>query len=330
MDAARLSGLLDDIRRVRLGILGDFCLDAYWTMDPDQSERSVETGKPVQRVLSQRYGLGGAGNVAANAAAIGVHALQVFGVVGDDLFGREMMRRLGYLGAGCDGMVVAPDWYTTVYAKPLDGVVERERFDFGTLNEISPATEAELLRRLEDALDALDALIVNQQIPRSYLSPNVIVALNAIAAKTKCTIVVDSRNASGAFRNVVLKVNAAEAAALCGAPTSADDPAAAEEYARTLHARTGRPVVVTCGAHGILVFDGTAAQLSPVIPVRGPIDTVGAGDTVTAVIAALLGAGASLRDAVDVANVATNVTVRKLQQTGTATPQEMLAVLGGA
>lgn len=42
--------ILEDIGQVRVTAFGDFCLDAYWLIDPDESETSVETGLPVRRV----------------------------------------------------------------------------------------------------------------------------------------------------------------------------------------------------------------------------------------------------------------------------------------
>ena len=62
------------MRDVRIGILGDFCLDAYLLIDPAASEASVETGLSTRPVRTQRYSLGGAGNVASNLLAMGVTA----------------------------------------------------------------------------------------------------------------------------------------------------------------------------------------------------------------------------------------------------------------
>ena len=55
MEQARLQELLDEAAGKTVGVIGDFCLDAYWILDPDCDELSVETGKPVNRVLAHRY-----------------------------------------------------------------------------------------------------------------------------------------------------------------------------------------------------------------------------------------------------------------------------------
>jgi sugar/nucleoside kinase (ribokinase family) len=62
------------------------------------------------------------------------------------------------------------------------------------------------------------------------------------------------------------------------------------------------------------------------VRLTGPTDTVGAGDAAVAAIAATLAAGGSLREAGAVGNLAAAVTVRKMRETGTATPEEIMAM----
>ena len=67
-----ISSLLKAIRGTTVTVFGDFCVDAYWSLDETETELSVETGLPIRRVVAQRYSLGGAGNVVANLADLGV------------------------------------------------------------------------------------------------------------------------------------------------------------------------------------------------------------------------------------------------------------------
>ena len=83
---------------------------------------------------------------------------------------------------------------------------------------------------------------------------------------------------------------------------------------------------VTRGARGILTAADTGLHIAPGIQVLGKTDTVGAGDTVTAALALCLGAGCSPAEAAGFANLAASVTVQKLFQTGTASPEEVIAV----
>ena len=104
---------------LEIGVLGDFALDAYWMLEDKLGEISVETGRQAFVVRSQRYSLGGAGNILANLAALGVGRIEAFGVMGDDLFGRQLAEEFAALGIDTRGMIPqAENWQTPVWAKP--------------------------------------------------------------------------------------------------------------------------------------------------------------------------------------------------------------------
>ena len=135
-----LEACLGGIPAARVTVFGDFCLDAYWLIDPDESERSVETGLAVRRVRGQRYGLGGAGNVVANLVDLGVGTVHAVGLVGDDLFGRQMREMLTALDVDCSGLLTGrAGCQTLVYAKPHVGEAEGSRIDFGAFNALADA-----------------------------------------------------------------------------------------------------------------------------------------------------------------------------------------------
>jgi rfaE bifunctional protein kinase chain/domain len=309
-------------------VFGDFCLDAYWRLDAGHSELSIETGLPVQRVLQQRYGLGGAGNVVANLIDLGVGRVRAIGVVGTDPFGAEMMRLLRERGTDCEaGMTVDASWQTLVYAKPFIGQTEDRRIDFGGFNVLTDQSADALINALEAAAPASQVVILNQQIPLGVSTPHVIARINAIISRHPQTLfLADSRHRPESFTGAVLKLNCAEAARFLGVPGQSVFPAdAVRQFAAQISAQTGRCTFITRGEHGIVVADGAGVYQVPGIQVRGETDSVGAGDTVTAAVAAMLGILQSPWVAARVANIAAMITARKLQTTGTATPGEILA-----
>lgn len=327
----RLPIIFSRIRQASIGILGDFCLDAYWDLDTGTPALSIETGKPTLAVSSQRYSLGGAGNVANNVAALGAKSVQAFGVIGDDLFGREMVRILHEANIETPGIVLqANRWDTPVYAKPYLGADEQDRVDFGRFNALAGSTADELLRGLESSLPRLDALIINQQLPHSIYSKEVVSALNQLAEKFSDKIfLLDSRDRSLDFKHMIYKINALEAARVFGKDVRHNEEvktAELETFATSLHQRFGKPVFITRSSEGLFLFDGNESHHVPAIPVEGPLDTVGAGDTVVAALASSLAAGASLKEAGYVASLAAAVTVKKIKQTGTATAEELLTL----
>ena len=163
----RLTGLLTQLRRTRIGVIGDFCLDAYWQLDTGRPGLSIETGKPTRAVRLHRYSLGGAGNVVSNLVDLGVMNVYGFSVISDDIFGREMISQLRERNVDTYGMVAQSEgWDTPVYAKPYLDAEEQERIDFGRWNSILPECEVKLAGALRTIAPNLDALIVNQQ-PRT-------------------------------------------------------------------------------------------------------------------------------------------------------------------
>jgi len=122
---------------------------------------------------------------------------------------------------------------------------------------------------------------------------------------------------------VVFKMNAAELSALTGAEGELS-PEQIEAAAAALASKNGRSVFVTLAARGILgaTAEGKVEYI-PALPVRGEIDVVGAGDAVSANLTVALAAGASLGEALELANAAASVVVHKLGTTGTASAAEI-------
>jgi bifunctional ADP-heptose synthase (sugar kinase/adenylyltransferase) len=122
-------------------------------------------------------------------------------------------------------------------------------------------------------------------------------------------------------------MNVEELAALVGVKSGLS-LAEIKDAALGLARRNGRSVFVTLSERGILgaSASGEVAHL-PALPVRGPIDIVGAGDAVTANLAAAAAAGATLGESLEIANAAASVVVHKLGTTGTANTAEILELL---
>ncbi|MBW8003778.1 MAG: carbohydrate kinase, partial [Planctomycetes bacterium] len=164
MNESELRALLNKIKECRIGVVGDFCLDAYLFIDQAGSESSVETGLPTFPVRKSRFFPGGAGNVAANLSALGVKTVLAFGVRGSDIFGEELERLLKEQDIETQGLKIQKeDWHTHVYTKLYEGDKELNRIDFGNFNALHEDTIALVLKCLEKALPELDLIIINQQ-----------------------------------------------------------------------------------------------------------------------------------------------------------------------
>lgn len=330
VDTAALLSVISQLPGAQVAIFGDCCLDAYWQIDPQASEASLETGLPVRRIAGQRYSLGAAGNVAINARAAGVGHVELIGLIGDDLFGTQLVRLAAAAGIDTSGLIVDPTWETMVYAKPLGATGEESRLDFGSGNRLDPARRQRLIGKLSAAVARCGAVVINQQVGEVLADPELAAEIAALIAAHPATVfVIDAR--TGALRpaGAWLKVNVHEAARLLGRPVPAD-AAGVADMAGALSQAQRAPVVVTRGDRGLMLCTGDTVRAFPAVSISGPTDPVGAGDTVTALLVSALAAGASPTAAAQLAGLAASVTVRQLGTTGTATPADLRAVVIGA
>lgn len=330
-----IDNLITRLPELHIGIVGDFCLDTYFIVDMSASETSVETGLATQPVAEQRYSLGGAGNVAANIKAMGVGTVRTFGVTGDDPFGWQMRRIMHDLGiVDSELLEQKVDWDTHVFTKVLIGEDEQPRLDFGNFNRLQSDTSDQLLAGLLKWLPELDILIVNQQVFRGVHNDSFRKRLIALLDKhPEVLSIVDSRSYSAEFTACLRKINDREAASLCGMGRSLEGEIPLEEareYGASLFQHWRKPLFLTRGDRGCLVYEADGCHEIPGLLLLSRTDTVGAGDSFLAGIAAALAAGSSPREAAEFANLVAGVTVQKRFITGTASPEEILSLAGEA
>ena len=331
MKQNRVKEILKKFKNVNIAVYGDFCLDAYWDMDPEGSEVSVETGLKAESVAKHAYSPGGAGNIVANVAALKPKSIKVIGVVGNDIYGNELSSILRGLGANTNSLTVQKENFNTyTYIKKLYGEKEEPRMDFGLNNERSIATDTEILKNIRVALETCDILIFNQQVVGSIPNQSFIEQVNTLFKEFNDKIViVDSRHYNGRFRNVYRKSNEIETAVLNGVDVKPQDYisfADIKRHGTNVFEQYNKPIFVTCGARGIITFDEKGINEIPGIQLNAKIDTVGAGDTSLSALSCCLAAGIPPQEAAEFANFASAVTIQKLFTTGTASGKEILEV----
>lgn len=323
---------LAKMKTARIGVVGDFCLDAYWALTDARAEISLETGLRTRTVKSQRYAPGGAGNVAMNLLALGVPRVNVFGVAGSDPFGATLRELLANAGADTRGFVTQDsDWATHVYAKPMRGGNEEPRFDFGLFNRLADATRDALLGALENAFaETLDCLVVNDQVVSGIHADDAFRRglQSLIDAHPDVTVIVDGRHFGEHYRRVCRKLNLHEACRMTG--IAEPEPARFCEPARALFDRCGKPIWMTCGEHGAIAIASDECAEAPPIKADCEIDTVGAGDSFLSGVAGVMACRGSVSDAAAMGTLVAGVTIRKCGQTGTATPDEILALVANS
>jgi rfaE bifunctional protein kinase chain/domain len=340
MNAERLLRLAQRYPRLHLAVLGDYCLDRYLDIDPRLAELSIETGREVHNVVRVRALPGGAGTVLNKLVALGVGAVTPIGVAGDDGEGYELVRALGAMpGVRCDAFLRSDRWRTFTYCKPMLHVesgppVELNRLDSKNWSRLPADLEERLIANVEAIAETVDGIVVLDQVDRAEtgtVTPAVRDAAAAIARRRGIPVIADCRRGLAGFPPFLFKMNAVELVRLVGGDVPADDLESIGALASQVAKRNGHPVCVTLSERGILAADADGAVChAESLPVRGPIDIVGAGDCVTANLIAALASGAPLADALTIAMHAASLVIHQLGTTGTASVEQIAALMRDA
>ncbi len=334
LDYARLEQILNNIKKLTLGVVGDFILDGYWYADMEKSQLSRETAIFPRPVVHETYSLGAAANVAWNLSALEVGAVLGFSVIGDDWRGNTLRSLLAKSNIQMDGILNQSDRQTPFYGKVILTALGRRsqedaRLDFINVQPISLEIEDALLCALEAELAKMDGLIIADYQPAGVISTRVTAGLLKLALQQpKKPFVADSRERIGEFRQLILKPNDAEAAQLFfpDRNIATIELFNLSQAAISHNQQTGQPIIITRGEQGCLVVaDGECVTL-PGVHVPAPVDPVGAGDAFLASFTAAISSGATPLEAACLANLSAAVTVTKIGITGTASPAEILAM----
>ena len=315
----RLQTLIARMTEQRIVVLGDAMLDVYLSGEVERI--SPEAPVPVVMVRQRRTALGGAANVAANVAAIGAEA-RLVAVIGTDARGESLQRELAPHGLQDNWLVTVADRPTTSKTRVVARGQQVVRIDEEVDDPISDEAAAELGHALERAMADGDALLV-EDYNKGTLTPAVIERALDLARRRGVPVVVDPKfRHFFAYRGAtVFKPNRRELEQAMGAALDLAHP---DALPATLDRLGVDNLLLTLGDEGMVLV--TKDQQPSRIPTmaREVYDVSGAGDTVTAWVGAALAAGATLREAAQLATYAAGIEVSKAG-VATVSPIELLA-----
>lgn len=290
----------------RILVVGDVMLDRYWHGAVERI--SPEAPVPVVRIEREEERLGGAANVALNIRTLGARAT-LLTVVGQD----EPARRLRELLQARDIETVLREdkqLHTIVKLRVIGRAQQLLRVDFE--NEPDHEALGEMLDDFAAQLPHHDVVLFSDygkggltHIPRM---------IDMARAAGKPVLVDPKGNDYQRYAGAsVITPNRGELAQVAGAwKGEAELRAKAEALRAGINVGA---VLLTRSEDGMTLFDDHGVTHEPA-RAREVFDVTGAGDTVIATLAVLIGAGAPLPDAMRLANKAGGIVVGKF---GTAT-----------
>lgn len=290
----------------RVLVVGDVMLDRYWFGNVNRI--SPEAPVPVVHVQRQEERLSGAANVARNIVTLGA-AAGLLCVVGTDEPGERIVGLLGESGVEThlERDALLP---TTIKLRVLAQQQQLLRVDF----EAAPQHEVLLagLARFETLLPSYGVVLMSDYAKGGLTH---VTTMIATARAAGLPVLVDPKGADWArYRGAsLITPNRAELREVIGQWRSEDELRARVAELRAELALDA--LLLTRSEEGMTLFSD-AGELDVAALAREVFDVSGAGDTVIATVAAMLGAGVSLDEAVMLANRAAGIVVGKL---GTAT-----------
>ena len=302
------------LAKSRVLVVGDAMIDRYWYGAVDRI--SPEAPVPVVRITREEERIGGAANVASNVVALGAQA-SLLTVVGDDEASHKLEALVARTGItphfGRD-----PALQTTVKLRVIGRQQQLIRLDF----ENTPHSEvlASQTATFERLLPDHDAVLFSDYGKGGLSHVGDMIALARAAGKP---VLIDPKGSDySRYRQAsVITPNRAELQQVIGVWPSED---ALREKAQALRRELGlQALLLTRSEEGMTLFDEQGEQHVSA-QAREVFDVTGAGDTVIATLAGLVGAGLSLREAMPLANRAGGIVVGKFG-TATVTYEELFA-----
>jgi rfaE bifunctional protein kinase chain/domain len=294
------------LAKSRVLVVGDAMLDRYWHGAVERI--SPEAPVPVVKVTREEERIGAAANVAYNVITLGAQA-SFLGVVGDDEPGHRLEALLRETGITTH-LKRDPGLNTTVKLRVIGRHQQLLRMDF----ENEPDHEALALQNETFAQIAPqhDAVLFSDYGKGGLAHIGTMITAARAGGKS---ILVDPKGSdySRYAGATVITPNRAELQQVVGSWRDADELRRKAQNLR--EALNLGALLVTLGEDGMTLFDAQGDSHVDA-QAREVFDVTGAGDTVIATLAALVGAGMNLRDAMPLANKAGGIVVGKF---GTAT-----------
>ena len=326
-----------DFGAARVLVVGDVMLDRYW--HGPTGRISPEAPVPVLRVDAEDLRPGGAANVAVNLGSLGVQ-VGILGLVGDDDHGRLLESQLR--SAGVEPLLQRLDTHPTICK--LRVVSQRQqlmRLDFE--RPFTPAETAGIAERFSQALADVDVVVISDYAKGTLCGVEELIAM---AREVAVPVLVDPKGTdwqryAGATLLTPNNTEFCQYKRRCaelgefgefgtgtdsgtGTVTSATnwDRHQLEHSAQQAIARLALDgMLITRGEDGMTLVHRDEAAFHLPAHAREVFDVTGAGDTVIALLAAGLAAGAGLRESTALANLAASLVVAKVGTASVAVPE---------
>lgn len=321
IDKQRAAEILKQLSNRKIVVLGDVMLDEFiWG---DVSRISPEAPVPVVDIRRESTHLGGAANVLMNLSALGAKA-GVIGVVGKDAAAEKVRAGLNDQSAWASNELLITDESrpTTIKTRIIAQNQMVVRADRERRAPVDEEIEDQIIAAAKVALGDAQALVISDY-DKGVVTPRILSEVLP-AAYGRMPVLIDPkmRNFYSYQPATLVTPNHHEALRLTNIDEDSDS--SLQTAAKMIRTRLAcDAVLITRGDRGMMLLEGDRDPVYVETAAREVYDVTGAGDTVIAMLAAALAAGASMIEAAALANHAAGIVVGKLG-TATAGAEEVL------
>ena len=319
----RARALADNFSSAMVLVVGDVMLDRF--LIGRVTRISPEAPVPIVHFDHEENRIGGAANVANNVVALGARA-EIVGLVGDDAEADVLRQALVARHVGTTGLVTDSTRPTTRKVRVVtDRHQQVARVDYEQDHDAPEDVETELIARARSLAATAGAIVISDYL-KGAVTGRLVAELAEWARDRGLPLLVDPKIPHiGYYRGATLVTpnhHEAEVATHMRIRTDEDARAAA----RSLRQRAGCDgVLITRGEQGMWLLGPESEGALPATA-REVADVTGAGDTVIAMLALAMAAGATLAEAATLANHAAGIVVGKFGP-ATVSVEELLAVV---
>jgi len=305
----RLKQLLNACEHKKIAVIGDVMLDRYiWGR---VSRISPEAPVPVVEVSEESMRIGGAGNVANNILSLHGNPL-LFGIIGDDAAGKDVLSRLESKGLDTSCIVPDQDRPTTMKTRIIAHSQHVVRADFESKDDIPGDIENRLIKLLEEKIGDIQGIII-EDYNKGVVTKSLINKVMNIALENHCPVAVDPKfNNFFEYQNVtVFKPNLNETQNALGFMLDSDERI--DLAGKMLLDRLKcEHVLITRGKEGLSLYSRNGFIGRVYTKARKIADVSGAGDTVIGTLSMIIAAGGDILEAATIANHAAGTVVAEV------------------
>lgn len=318
---ARAVTLLEQFKQCPILVIGDLMLDEFlW----GRARRiAPEAPVPVVEIEKETLHIGGAGNVAANLAALGAKPM-IVGVQGNDSNGSRLCTEFENIGIDPSTIVIDSSRPTTVKTRIIAHSQYVVRADRENKTPVNDEIEKQLIDNFLSLLPTVKAVIVSDY-EKGVITPGLLKKILPLAMEQNIPVCIDPKLKNFEHYHPATVVtpnhNEAESATRITINSLETLKLAGQELRNIL---PNTSILITRGEEGISLFLNDDEVVHVPTIAREVYDVTGAGDTVIATLALGLASGATMLESAILANYAAGVVVGKVG-TATASPEEVLA-----